>query len=214
MRCWWPAIVFVLLGTGVRAEVPVSKDGKDPEDPRFTPTVKWLPRPFPVKNAAASVEGEMKPYAEQISGTDVGYDMVPIPAGEFLMGSPADEPMREADEGPQHRVRIEPFWMGKHEVTWNEFDLYVQGLDYHRRMHDRREPTKWDIAADATTCTSMTPYDDPMFGKPRDGYPAVNMTQLAAKLYCTWLSAKTGRYYPLPTEAGWEYACRAGTTTA
>ncbi len=212
MRRWCIAFVFLFLA-GVQTEEQKVVNGEEPEDPRFTPTVTWLPEPFPVKDSAASSEQQMKPYTEQISGTDVTFGMVPIPGGEFLMGSPPDEAMRKPDKGPQHRVRIEPFWLGKHEVTWNEYDLLANQLDRTKRVKERREPTKWDLSADAVTCTSMAGYNANL-GEPRDDRPAINMTQLAAKMYCKWLSAKTGRYYRLPTEAEWEYACRAGTTTA
>ncbi|MEQ9070742.1 MAG: SUMF1/EgtB/PvdO family nonheme iron enzyme, partial [Gimesia chilikensis] len=75
----------------------------------------------------------MKPYTQKITNTDVSFDMVPIPGGEYVMGSPADEKNREEDEGPQVKVKIEPFWMGKHEVTWNEYDIWSFNLDIQRR---------------------------------------------------------------------------------
>src|SRR5271165_6511150 len=62
---------------------------------------------------------EMKPYVEAITGADVKFEMVPIPGGEFVMGSPALEAKRNEDEGPQHPIKIAPFWMGKFEVTWD-----------------------------------------------------------------------------------------------
>src|SRR5688572_7195414 len=67
----------------------------------------------------------MKAYTNTIPGTQVSYAMVAIPGGEFTMGSPASEPGRNPDEGPQHKVKISPFWMGRCEVTWNEFELFM-----------------------------------------------------------------------------------------
>jgi formylglycine-generating enzyme required for sulfatase activity len=150
-------------------------------------------------------ESGMKRYTETIPGTQVTFDMVPIPSGKFKMGSPASERKRKPDEGPPHEVAISPFWMERCEVTWNEFELFM--YPELKKASDTRD------VADAVTHPTR-PYVEMSFGMGKDGFPAISMTQHAANTYCKWLSAKTGHYYRLPTEAEWEYACRAGTTTA
>lgn len=162
----------------------------------------------------AKTQEQMKPYTQKLANTEVTFDMVPIPGGEFLMGSPASEKGRAEDEGPQHKVKVEPFWMGKHEVTWEEFELWSLLMDSKLRKYQSIKATPLDVKADAIT-KPTPPYTDMSFGMGKDGgFPAICMTQHAAKKYCEWLSAKTGHYHRLPTEAEWEYACRAGTTTA
>jgi len=177
------------------------------------PAVEFMLEPTDVADSVAETEAGMKPYTEVITGTDVTFDMVPIPGGKFTMGSPDSEADRGDDEGPQHEVEIAPFWMGKFEVTWDEYDLYGMAGDIQRRNALKLESTERDKLADAIACPTK-PYADMSFGMGQSGCPAICMTQLAARMYCKWLSAKTGRYYRLPTEAEWEYACRAGTTTA
>jgi len=158
-------------------------------------------------------EGEMKSYTNSIPGSPVSFAMVPIPGGEFLMGSPEGDPEAKPDEKPQHKVKIDPFWMGRCEVTWNEFELFMYP-DEERKFKDTMATDPYvDKISDAVTRPTK-PYVEMSFGMGRDGYPAISMTQHAANKYCEWLSAKTGQFYRLPTEAEWEYACRAGSTTA
>src|ERR1051325_9381400 len=80
---------------------------------------------FIVSRATGLTEATRTPYTNPIPGTNVTYGMVPIRGGEFLLGSPGSEPGRQPDEGPQRRVRIEPFWMGVCEVTWNEYEIFL-----------------------------------------------------------------------------------------
>ena len=163
--------------------------------------------------ATAKTPAEMKPYKQRIPGTEVWIEMVPIRGGEFVMGSPKSEKGRKADEGPQRKIKIEPFWMGKYEVTWDQYDIWSFNLDIQRRKIKNLKATKLDKIADGITRPTK-PYTDMTFDMGHDNYPAICMTQLAAKMYCKWLSAKVGQMYRLPTEAEWEYACRAGTKTA
>ncbi|MBN9656767.1 MAG: formylglycine-generating enzyme family protein [Acidobacteria bacterium] len=140
---------------------------------------------------------DMKPYKSTIPGTDVSFEMVPIPGGEFTMGTPTGEAGRQKDEGPQHKVKLDPFWMAAHEVTWDEYRLF-QFAQADGKMPD----------VDAVSHPTR-PYVEMSFGMGLNGFPAISMTQHAANKYAQWLSAKTGQFYRLPTEAEWEYACRA-----
>lgn len=145
-----------------------------------------------------------KAYLVTIPHTTVSYKMAAIPGGSFLMGSPASDPHRQPDEQPQHRVQVAAFWMQVHEVTWDEYHLFMFATQ-------SGSPGSHDVADAITKPTH--PYVDMSFGMGIHNYPAISMTQHAANKYAEWLSAKTGEFYRLPTEAEWEYACRAGTTT-
>ncbi len=155
----------------------------------------------------------MKPYTDLIYATEARFDMVPIEGGKFTIGSPAGEAERGDDEGPQREVTVAPFWIGKYEVTWDEYEVFMFALDCQRRKVNKIAPSTYDLKADALVRPTK-PYTDMTFGMGKRGYPAISMTHYAARMYCNWLSVKTGRYYRLPTEAEWEYACRAGTKTA
>lgn len=151
----------------------------------------------------AQPDTAFKTYTQQIRGTAVQFTMVPIPAGKLLIGSPATDAQSEKDEQPQRTVQLSAFWMGAYEVTHDEFDLFFGD-----------EGTPQNSRVDAVTRPSPQ-YIDLSWGMGKaGGYPANSMQQLAALMYCRWLYQKTGLFYRLPTEAEWEYACRAGATTA
>lgn len=172
------------------------------------------PAPSQAPGKLPSVEKvAQKNYTEKLNDK-VSFEMIAIPGGSYLMGSPASEKGRQPDEGPQHPVTIKPFWMGKFEVRWDEYDWYwtkrFPGGQPPPRPKLDKKPAKLPDAITSPT----PPYADPTFGHGRDGNPVLGITHHAAMEFCRWLSKETGKTYRLPTEAEWEWACRAGTTTA
>ncbi|MDA8743058.1 formylglycine-generating enzyme family protein [Rubripirellula amarantea] len=164
--------------------------------------------------SANATEEEMTYYQETIPLTGVSFDMVSIRGGKFRMGSPGDEVDRRENEGPVCEVEVSSFWMGRCEVTWDEYEPFmVTAVD--REKHGGRKDFDPKVHTIVDGVSQPTPpYTEMSFGMGQKGYPAISMTQHAANKYCQWLSAQTGHFYRLPTEAEWEYACRAGSETA
>ena len=223
-------LVAALLGAAPTLggpDVPVApgprvQDGADPQvrtrrrrgpDRSIYPDApEGRPAPLEVPDAAPGPDGELRPYTEPIPGSDASLELVPIPGGVFTLGSPPTERGRRPDEGPQVQVRLEPFWMGRTEVTWDAYHVFMLRLDREQRDDDLPAIPQ-DAWADAVT-RPTPPYVPMDFSMGVEGFPAICMTQHAAKTFTRWLSMKTGRFYRLPTEAEWEYACRAGSATA
>ncbi len=128
----------------------------------------------------------------------VSLRLIQIPVGDFLMGSPEDEPERLSDEGPQHLVAIQEFFMAPTPITqaqWREVAGWQEGKGERWGRELEPAPSSFADAPDS------------------DQRPVEQVSWLDAMEFCNRLSQRTGRHYTLPSEAQWEYACRAGTTT-
>lgn len=161
-----------------------------------------LPLLFAAFSLNSIAQNNFSEYKQSIPGSVLSFKMVPIKAGSFMIGSPTGEKGRAADEGPQKKVEVSAFWMAAFEVTRDELDVFLKD-----------ENTSQNDEVDAITRPSPQ-YIDLSYGMGKEGgFPANSMSQYGALMYCRWLYNKTGIFYRLPTEAEWEYACRAGTNT-
>ena len=181
------------------------------------------------KTGGPAAAAEMKPYDLKIpAAPDHSLKMLPLLGGEVTLGSPDDEEGRDAGEGPQRTVKIDPFWIASTETTWA---LYINFMDNGKARNkngtldlDSNRDTQEAPVVDGDTplvdvvSQPTPPYTGMHFNMGEGGYdenyPAISMTQHAASKFCEWLTAQTGQFYRLPTEAEWEYAARAGTKTA
>lgn len=140
----------------------------------------------------------------RIPGSDVSFGLVLVEGGDAVIGTPLDSPSRGDDEPAPSKVSLSAFWIGSHEVTFDEYAVF--------RFPDRdSDSTATGLPYDMDgVARPSPPYEDPSAGMSKDGFPATGMTQWGALQYARWLSEKTGEFYRLPTEAEWEHACRAG----
>lgn len=167
-----------------------------------------------------SVTGqELQEYAQSIPGSALQVIMVPIPSGTFIMGSSAEDNAAKADEGPMRTLKVDAFWMAEAEITWELYKLYLnrtgQAVPLEAGAASATDKG-YTVRLDPDAISGATiPYVDMSLGMGTGpGLPVGNVTRKAAARFCKWLSAKTGHFYRLPTEAEWEYAARAGSTTA
>jgi len=146
----------------------------------------------------------------------LGMNFTLIKAGEFLMGSP-DTDKDASDvygEKPRHRVRItRPFYLGVHEVTRGQFRRFVEETGYRTEAEkDGKGAYGWNEETQLFKENPRYTWLTPGFEQ-TDLHPVVNVSWSDAVAFADWLGKKEGKTYRLPTEAEWEYACRAGTTT-
>jgi len=164
----------------------------------------------PRKSGQSPVNGDREDGASRRADSR-GKKLVLIPAGEFMMGSPEDEEERN-DEEKQHRVRItRSFYLGIHEVTIAQFRRFVDDTKYKTEAEkDELGGLGWNEAEGKFKVDPKYTWRNSGF-KQEDSHPVVNVSWNDAEAFCAWLSKKEGQAYRLPTEAEWEYACRAGT---
>jgi formylglycine-generating enzyme required for sulfatase activity len=160
----------------------------------------------------------------------IGMKLTLIPAGDFVMGSheSAEDTAaffkktygvdfltadRFKDEHPQHRVRItRPFYLGTYHVTRGQFRRFVSDTGYKTDAEKEALVAGWNAEKKTFDRSKEYSWRNPGFQQ-TDEHPVVNVSWNDAMAFCQWLSRKEGKSYRLPTEAQWEYACRAGTTT-
>ncbi|HWE39224.1 MAG TPA: bifunctional serine/threonine-protein kinase/formylglycine-generating enzyme family protein [Isosphaeraceae bacterium] len=176
------------------------------------PSPKVMPAAPPADPPKADRRDESPP--KEITSPATGLVLVRIEPGEFDMGSGVDDKEAESDEKPRHHVRItKPFYLGKYEVTRGQFRKFVEDTGYKTEGEkDGTGAYGWDAEKKGFHQDSKYTWRNPGFEQ-ADDHPVVCVSWNDAVAFCKWLSEKEGVTYRLPTEAEWEYACRAGSTT-
>jgi formylglycine-generating enzyme required for sulfatase activity len=170
-----------------------------------------------VQSACFAAAQPASPPAKEIKldlGNAASLSLALIPAGTFLMGSPEGEKSRKPDE-LQHEVTLsKPFYMGIHLVTVDQFAAFVKDSGYTTDAEKDGASGGIEINDGKLVNRRMggASWRDPSFDQKGD-HPVVQVSWNDAKAFCEWLSKKSGKTVALPTEAQWEYACRAGTKT-
>jgi formylglycine-generating enzyme required for sulfatase activity len=144
-------------------------------------------------------------------GNGVTMELVRVEAGSYLQGSPPEEPQRAPDETQHEVVLTRPFYIGKFPVTYGQFMRFVEETQFRT---EAEVGTSGGYGWEGTQLVQRREFTWRHPGYPQtNNHPVVLVTYPDAEAFTNWLSRKTGRKFRLPTEAQWEYACRAGTTT-
>jgi formylglycine-generating enzyme required for sulfatase activity len=206
LRWRWVAVGGVLLAAV--AGLMIGSSGRQAR-PAHVRTELPLARP------SGTPPGPVPRPAELVVNS-LGMTLIPVPAGEFLMGSPDTDPEARPNEKPRHRVVItRPFYLGAHEVTVGQFRTFVEKTGYKTDAEtDGNGGAIYDSDLEQNINDPKLNWRQPGYPRPQgDDEPVVQVSWNDARAFCEWLSDREKRRYRLPTEAEWEYACRAGSTT-
>jgi formylglycine-generating enzyme required for sulfatase activity len=231
VRSWLVAVAVVIIAVGViiylatdRSRIKIDETAPSDQPIDSAPPVSIVEAPappptVPEKAVARSESPAIIPPRpdDPLITNSIGMKLRLIPAGEVLMGSDESDPDAEDDEkvaGKKHLVRItRPFYLGTTEVTVGQFRRFVESARYKTEAEsDGKGGFGWDEHAGTFKQAPKYNWRSPGFTQ-TDDHPVVNVSWNDATAFCGWLGQQEGQIYRLPTEAEWEYSCRAGQAT-